>query len=165
MAGLGEEVFSRDRSPRAGGIKFPVAERFAFPAFANGIDDAPGSFNFIATDEKCGIAGKRFEQEPFVGFGGVGSEFAVVAEMHSDRTNLQARAGNFAIETKGYALVGLQAQCDGVGIECLAALRREKDVRGVAKLHTHFAGAERKRFAGAEIKWNAGPAPVIDPEF
>ena len=165
VAGLGEEVFGGDRAPGAGGIEFAVGEGFAFPTFADGIDNAPRGFDFVAADEEGGVTGKGFEKEAFVGFGCVCAELAVVAEMHAHRADLQARAGNFAVEAQGDSFVGLEPQRDGVGVEFLSALGGEKDVRGVAELDADFAGAQGKRFAGAQIKRDAGPAPIINPEL
>ena len=58
VVGLGEEIFGGDGAPGAGAVEFAVGEGFAFPAFADAVDDAPGGFDFVAADEKGGVAGQ-----------------------------------------------------------------------------------------------------------
>src|SRR5688572_426225 len=67
MAGLGKEILGGDRAPGARAVEFAVGQGFVFPAFADGIDDAPGGFDFVTADKKGGVAGERFEEEAFVG--------------------------------------------------------------------------------------------------
>ena len=165
VAALREQIVRGDRPPGAGGIKFAIRQRFAFPAFADRIHDLPRGFDFVAADEQRGVADHRFEQQPFVSLGRVSAEFGVVAEMHAHRAHFQAGAGNLAVEAQVNAFVRLQAQRDRVGIEVLAALRGEQDVRRGPKLNAHFARAQRQVFAGAQIKRHAGPAPVVDEQL
>src|SRR5438445_8603435 len=38
-------------------------------------------------------------------------------------------------------------------------------MRSGSELNANLAGAEWERFAGAQIEWDPGPAPIIDEEF
>src|SRR5437762_11084528 len=51
MAARFEQFVGGLRAPRAGGIKLPLAQRPVVPSLANGIDNAPGGFNFIAPNK------------------------------------------------------------------------------------------------------------------
>jgi len=104
MAGLCEQFLGGNRSPSSSGVKFPVRERLAIPTSANGVYDLPCGFDFVAADEKGGIASDRFKQETFVGLGRIGAEFRVVTEVHSHGTNADLRAGHFAVEAHVNAL-------------------------------------------------------------
>src|SRR5580698_5547519 len=94
VAALGKEVFGGDGAPGAGGVEFAVGEGFVGPAVADGIDDLPGGLDFVAADEEGGVAGDGFEEETFVGFGGVGAKLGVVAEMHAHGADFHGGAGN-----------------------------------------------------------------------
>jgi len=59
----------------------------------------------------------------------------------------------------------LQTDGERVGIEPLAALLSEEDVRGWAELDAHFTGAERERLARAQVERDSGPAPVIHQQL
>src|SRR5690242_9323532 len=85
--------------------------------------------------------------------------------MHSDGADLEAGAGNFAVEVQRDAFVGLKAKRQGVGVKMLAALGREEDMRRGPKLNADFAGASGQVFAGTQIKWDTRPAPIINEKF
>src|SRR4051794_11844417 len=110
MAALGEQVVGGYGSPCAGSVEFAIGERFVVPGFADAVHNLPGGFDFIAADEERGIAEHGFEQQTLVSLGRVSAEFRIVAEMHSDGANFEARAGNFAVEMQGDAFVGLKAK-------------------------------------------------------
>src|SRR5690349_3133920 len=127
VAVLEKEIVSGHWTPSARGVEFAIGKRLSFPRFADGVHDLPRGFHFIATDEKGSIARHRFEEEAFVGFRGISTEFRIITEMHADGAHFQARARNFAVEAEGNAFVGLEAQSECIRIEFLATLRGKED--------------------------------------
>ena len=162
MAALGQQFIRRDRTPTADRIKLLRRQWRTRPAGADGIDDAPGGFHFVAPDEKGRVPANCFEQEPLVSLGRVGAEFGIIAEVHSHRSQPHAGARNFPVEAKRNSFVWLQSQGDGIGVEFRPALRREQNIRRRPELDPDFAGAERKIFSGAQVERHARPAPIID---
>src|SRR5687768_6209881 len=55
VAGLREKIVGGDRSPRASGIKFAIAERFVRPTLADRIDNLPRGLHLIAPNKKCRV--------------------------------------------------------------------------------------------------------------
>src|ERR1043165_3600231 len=161
MAGLREQIIGRHWAPCPRRIKFTVGQWPVPPAFADAIENFPGRFDLIPSDEQRGIARNYVQQKALISFGRVSAELRVIAEVHADRPHLDARAGNFAIEAQVYSLFGLEPQSERVGIEFCAALRRKQNVRRGPKLDPHLARAQRQSLARPKIKWDAGPAPVI----
>src|SRR6266446_2301387 len=78
-----EQIVRALRPPTASGIKLTLRERLLIPGFPDWVDDAPGSFHFVAPDKQCRIAGEGFQQQSLVSFGGVRAKLRVVGEMHS----------------------------------------------------------------------------------
>src|ERR1051325_10276037 len=107
VASLGEQLVRRHRAPGAGRVEFLRVERAAGPGLADGIDNAPGGLDLVAPDEEGGVAGDGLQQQTLVGFGRVGAELGVVAEVHPHRSYLHAGAGYLAVEAKGDSFVGL----------------------------------------------------------
>jgi hypothetical protein len=164
VAVFGEELIGGVGSPGTGGIEFVLGKGQRKPCGADGIDDGPRRFDLVTTDEEGGIAGDGFEEEPFVGFGGVGTELGVVTEMHADGADVEGGTRDFAVEAESDAFVGLKPQGQGIGVEGGATPRREEDMRGATELDADFTDGPGQSFAVAEVEGDTGPAPVIDEE-
>jgi len=63
------------------------------------------------------------------------------------------------------AFVGLDAHRDQVGRQFFPWRQVEDRDRRALELHHNLAGLATERLAGAQVEWNAFPAPVIDKQF
>ena len=92
------EILRRDLVGQNEKVTETLVTVVAFPPGADGVHDLPRGFHFVAADEECGVAGNSFQQQPFVGFRRVGTEFSIIAEVHPHRPQADVCAGNLAVE-------------------------------------------------------------------
>ena len=165
MAGLGQQIICGHGAPGAGGVEFAVGEGLVRPTRPNRIHKSPGRFNLVAPNEQGRIAGHGLEQEPLIGLRGISAKLGVVTELHAHGPDGDADAWNLAVEPEGDAFIGLKTKGQGVGVQPLAALRGEEDVRGGAELDAHFADAGGQAFAGPQEEGDARPAPGVNKQL
>ena len=100
-----EHMFGLDGTPRSCAIE---RHGVFLPSVANGVDDSPCLEYLVVPCEEGGVSKNSISEKTFVSFGGVGTEFTGVTELHIDRLN-GAASGAFGIEAEMHALVGLEA--------------------------------------------------------
>ena len=162
-----EERVGGRRAPGSGGVVGEVLDGVLRPGFEDGGHESPGGFDAVAMGEEGGVAEHGVEQEALVAVGGGLAEGVGVAEVHVDRSDVHARAGDLGAEAEGDALVGLDAHGDDVGLDAFAACCRlvlEEEQRRLLELDGDLGDALGEALAGADVEGNAGPAPVVDLE-
>src|SRR5205814_7069449 len=85
-----------------------------------------------------------------------------VAETHVDVADAHFGTGALGAERNGDAFVGLNVENEAVGIGFAPA---KNDVRSALELDDDFGGALGEAFAGAQIKRDVRPTPVVDEKF
>src|SRR5438874_5160307 len=92
---------------------------------------------------------------------GVSESFAV-PEIHGHVSNAHFCAGTLGAEADGNSFVGLDVQNQTIGFHLPLS---KHDVRGAVELNHDFGAAFGEALARADIKRNAGPAPIVDEQF
>ena len=82
--------------------------------------------------------------------------------MHPDGPQLGRATGHLSVEAQGHALIGLESERQGIGIELI--LRREQDVGRTLELDANLARAERQVLAGSDVERNPVPTPIVHEE-
>ena len=111
-----EHLIGLLRAPRTCAVESDGA---LLPTLADGIDNAPSFDDFVGSCEEGGITKNGVAEKAFVGFGGVGTELAGVAEFHIDGLH-GATSRLLGVEGKVDSFVGLQADVHGVTAEEIA---------------------------------------------
>ena len=84
---------------------------------------------------------------------------------HVDRTQAHHRPGSLRGEAERDAFFGLYMENQLVRRQLVDFSVAEEDKRRAAKLNHDVSISRGKMLTGADIKWNAGPTPVIDINF
>src|SRR4029077_10221544 len=151
-----------DGSPRARGIvrKAPCGQ--GVPDIKDGLNHAPAGFDHVRALEERGIAGHAIAQEALVAGTVLDAKIGVVVEIHIHEAKLHDRAGDLRAEAQGDAFTGLDVNDQPVGFEIFYRGVAEKNEGRAAELDDDFGRALGETLAGAKVKWNTGPAPVVD---
>ena len=156
-----EHLIGLLRAPRTCAVESDGA---LLPTLADGIDNAPSFDDFVGSCEEGGITKNGVAEKAFVGFGGVGTELAGVAEFHIDGLH-GATSRLLGVEGKVDSFVGLQADVHGVTAEEIAEFCSKEGGGRTTEDNNDLGGTGGQSLAGAKIEGDAGPAPVIDLYF
>ncbi len=162
-----EECVGCGGAPGSGGVVGEVLDGVLRPGFEDWGHEGPGGFDSVAVGEEGSVAEHGVEQETLVAVGGGLAEGFGVAEVHVDRADVHAGAGDLGAEAEGDALVGLDAHGEDVGLDAFAAfalLVLEEEQRRQLELDGDLGDALGEALAGADVEGNSGPAPVFDLE-
>src|SRR5579862_782993 len=160
-----EQVVGFLGSPGAGSVIREAAGGQRLPDVDDGFNDAPCGFDHVGALEQGGIADHAVVEQAFV-TGAVGSaEVAGVVEIHVDQAELHDRAGNFGTEAERDAFVGLNVNDQLVGPRIVNGAAAEQSEWSAAEADGDFRDAMAEAFAGAEIKGDIAPAPVVNFKF
>src|ERR1700719_1890474 len=156
-----EQFIGFGGAPGAGGVIRKVARGEGMPNVENGLDDAPAGFHHVGALEERGVAGHAIAEQAFVAGAVLGAEIGVVVKVHVDEAETHDRAGHFCAKAERDSFLGLDVNDHAVGFDVFDGGVAEKDEGSAAELDNDFSGAFGEAFAGAEIKGNAGPTPVV----
>ncbi len=134
------------------------------PGFFDGSDDSPLGLDLVATGEQSRITAHRVEQKGLVSDWSGGSERVAIGEVHVDAAGAHMRARSFGLEIQRDALVGLNAHGDDIVMDVIR-VSREQRLRRALEVDRNFRKLVRQPFAGADVKGNSRPTPVIYAEF
>src|SRR5438128_1725549 len=151
-----EEVVRLRRSPAAR-VVARQGRALVPPRVQDGVDDLPRLLDLVAADEEGLVADERVEQQPFVGLRRLLEEGGAVEEVHRDRPHLELLARDLGAEAQGDALVGLDAQDEGVRRQPGGLALLERQVRWAVELHRNLGDALRQALARAHVDRHAGP--------
>src|SRR5882724_4399338 len=132
------------------------------PHIENRFDQRPGRFDAVTTIEQRGVTAEAIVDQRSVRASRRIAKSFTVAEIHGDVADAHFRAGALCTKGDGNPFVRLNVQDEAVGFGFTAA---KDDVRSTLVLDDDLGSAFGKTFAGAEIKRNVGPAPIVDEEF
>ena len=93
------------------------------------------------------------------------AEISGVIEIHVYQAKFHDGAGNLGAEAERDALIRLDVNDETIGLKISYAGIAKQDEGRAAELNHDFGFALRQALAGAQIKGNTGPAPIIDLEL
>src|SRR5713226_1915670 len=157
-----EQKIGLSGAPTSGGILWHSSTLGGTPDVKDGIHQRPGGFDAVAAIEECGVATDTVVQERRVGAARGIPKSLAIAEIHGDISDAHFRAGALCPERNGNAFIGLDIQDKAVGLNLFFA---KDNVGSAAELDHNLRAALGETLAGANIKGDAGPAPVVDQEF
>src|SRR5690242_14419241 len=129
------------------------------PNVENRIDKRPRGFDIVTAVEKRRITTQTIVDKRGVSGARNFPEAFLVAEIHGDVADAHFRAGTLCAEGNGDALFRLDVEDETVRLNI--AITKDK-VRGALELNHDLRAAFGETFSGAQIKRNAGPAPVVN---
>src|SRR5437879_11006535 len=132
------------------------------PDIDNGLDHVPARFDHVCALKESGIAGHAIAQEAFVTSTVFGAEVGAVIKIHVYQAELHDCAGHFCAEAERDTFIGLDVNDQPIGFEIFHGGVAEEYEWRATELNDDFCGALPQPLAGAEIKRDAGPAPVVD---
>src|SRR3984893_9589780 len=111
------------------------------------------------------MANHAIAQEALVTGAVFRSEIGGIIELHIHHAELHDGARNFGTEAEGNTFIGLNVNDQAIGFQIADRGVAEKDERRAAKLNPAFGVALRKALAGAQVKRNTGPTPIVNLQF
>src|SRR6201998_1470370 len=132
------------------------------PQVENRVDERTSGFDAVAAIEQSGVAAQAIVDQGSVRAARRIAKSFLVAETHVDVANAHFGARTLGTKRNRDTLVGLNVQDQAVRVRFAAA---ENDVGSALELNDDFGGALGEALAGAEIKRDIGPAPVVDEKF
>lgn len=136
------------------------------PVLDDRVDETPCPMNPIGARKQGLIALHRIVQQPLIGtWGFINTKGVVVTKGHGDGSKANVRPGLLGHKGVNNALVRLQPEGENVAIKRFSVVEREHEMRRWLELDGHFRQLLGQAFAGAKIKWYAGPAPVVESQL
>ena len=158
MSGAGQKIVGGGWAIAAGNIAGWRAW------FGQWIDKLPGKFNLVAAGKERGVSLKRIQQQPLIGLGQrVLAKVPVIVKGHIDRRNLHTRPRDLGFKTQVYALIRLDAEGQEVAKQIGVCWKGQEG--DALELERDLCGFGGQLFAGAQVKGDALPAPVVNAEF
>ena len=129
------------------------------------VEHPPGQLDLLGPGEQRRVAQQHVEQQPLVRLRAGLGERVAVREVHAHVPDLHLGAGHLGAEAHRDALVGLDADDQGVLAELLGVGDRERQVRGPLEDHGDLGDPAAEALAGTQVERHARPAPGVDLEL
>src|SRR5579863_1883467 len=160
-----EQVVGFPRAPRTGWIVGKIARRQGLPDVENGLHHAPTRFDHVSALKQSCVADHAFIKQTFVTGAGLRAEIVGIAKIHIDGAEFHDGARNFCAELQRNTLLRLYVHNKLVGRKALDGGFAEEHEGHAFELNDNFAGADFQPLSRAQIKWHAGPAPIVHQQF
>ncbi len=136
-----------------------------FPRIEERLHRLPTGFHAVGALKQDVVADHAVVDQRLIAGSRLRLEVILVAEFHLNAVDPDRGSGHFGVELQRDAFGRLDADHKVVLRQRLRGGAAEHGERRLLELDRHFGALDPERLAGAQVKGNAGPAPVIDGQF
>src|SRR5579862_6755749 len=158
-----KKLFDALRSLTARGVVRESEVLRVLPNFQDRRDDLPGSFHGVPPCEERLVPQHRVADEALICGRRLNAKSATVTKVHEDAANMLGRSRNLRFESHRDAFVRLDFDDENVWLDVVGGLAVEA-MRDRFEGYSYLRQLARQPLAGAQVEWNAGPAPIFDGE-